>query len=157
MSKKTRRSYDPYRQKQNIHVPYIGYSREAVKRQDRAVWIVAAPAFVFTIAALILAGIAQDASSSAVRRDLYRIAIPICCLLSAALYIRLIFIIRKAYREKWYCSYSSAERAFMGNRLPLFRTQEQQEMDGVEKGFIYGCLAVFAAIIVVLGIWSLFQ
>lgn len=155
MSKKDRRSYDPYRQKQNIYVPYIRYSREAVKRQNRAVWMVTAPAFLLTVAALILEGIAQDAASSAVRRDLYRIAIPICCLLSAALYVRLIFIIRKAYRGKWYCIYSSFERALMENRLPLFRAQEQQDMDGLEKGFIYGCLVVFAAIMVTLGIWSL--
>ena len=153
----SKRPYDPYRQKANIPVLYIRYSKEAVKQQKRAVRVIAIPACLLAFAALPLAGIAQNTASEGVRRDLYRVAIPICTVLSAALFTRLIFVYRKAYKEKWYCIYSTVEQALMENRLPVFRTQEQQDTDGIQKGFLFACFIFMAVLMIAFGIWSLFQ
>ena len=73
------------------------------------------------------------------------------------LFLRLIFVYRKAYKEKWYCIYSTVEQALMENRLPVFRTQEQQDTDGIQKGFLFACFIFMAVLMIAFGIWSLFQ
>ena len=45
----------------------------------------------------------------------------------------------------------------MENRLPVFRTQEQQDTDGIQKGFLFACFIFMAVLMIAFGIWSLFQ
>lgn len=157
MSKKSRRSYDPYSQKRNIRIPYTYFSRAAVKTQNRRFWGVGVPAIVLAFATILLAGIAQEAASLTVKASLYRVAIPLCALSAAALCIVFCFVIRKAYREGWYCTYSTMERYQMERRLPVLRTQKEQEEAGLGEGLFIGGMVILALILVAAAIWSLCQ
>ena len=121
MSKRSSRPYDPYSQKRNIRVPYTYLPRAAVKKQDRRFWGVGVPAIVLAFATILLAGIAQESASLTVKASLYRVAIPLCALTAAAFCIVFCFVIRKAYKEGWYCTYSTMERYQMERRLPVLR------------------------------------
>lgn len=154
---KNRRPYDPYSQKRNIRVPYTYLSRAAVKKQDRRFWGVGVPAIVLAFATILLAGIAQESASLTVQASLYRIAIPLCALSAATLCIVFCFVIRKAYKEGWYCTYSATERYQMERRLPVLRTQKEQEEAGLGEGLFMGCMVILALILVAAAIRSLCQ
>ncbi len=156
MSKK-RRPYDPYSQKRNIRVPYTYFSRTAVKKQNRRFWGVGGTAIAPAFATILLAGIAQESASLTVKRALYRVAIPLCALTAAVLCIVFCFMIRKAYREGWYCTYSTMERYQMEHRLPVLRTRKEQEEAMLGKGLFMGCMVVLALILAAAAIWSLCQ
>lgn len=157
MSKRSSRTYDPYSQKRNIRVPYTYLPRAAVKKQDRRFWGVGVPAIVLAFTTILLAGIAQESASLTVKESLYRIAIPLCALTAAALCIIFCFVIRKAYREGWYCTYSTMERYQMERRLPVLRTQKEQEEAQLGEGLFMGCMVILALILVAAAIWSLCQ
>ena len=95
MSPKSRRPYDPYTQKQSIHVPYIRYSRDAVKRQNRRFWSVCAPAILLSFGFICLAGTARDTASATLKQILCHVAMPVCGLLSAGLWVAISFVSRK--------------------------------------------------------------
>ena len=154
---KNRRPYDPYSQKRNIRVPYTYLSRAAVKKQDRRFWGVGVPAIVLAFTTILLAGIAQESASLTVRASLYRIAIPLCALSAAALCTVFCFVIRKAYKEGWYCTYSTMERYQMERRLPVLRTQKEQEEAQLGEGLFMGCMVILALILVAAAIRSLCQ
>ena len=156
MSKK-RRPYDPYSQKRNVPVPYPYFSRAAVKKQNRRFWGVGVPAITLVFATILLAGIAQESASSTVKESLYRIAIPLCALTAAALCIVFCFVIRKAYKEGWRCTYSTMEQHQMAQRLPVLRTQKEQEEAQLGEGLFMGCMVILAMILVAAAIRSLCQ
>ncbi len=157
MSKKSRRPYDPYSQKRNIYVPYIRYSPADVKKQNLRFWGVGAAALTLAFATIILAGIAQETASQALKQELYRIAIPICALASAALFGVFCIVIRKAHKEGWVCTYSTMEQALIKNRLPVFRTQKEQDESQAGEGLFIGLMVFLALLLVAAAIWSLFQ
>ena len=156
MSKK-RRPYDPYSQKRNVRVPYTYFSRAAVKKQNRRFWGVGVPAITLAFATILLAGIAQESASPAVKESLYRLAIPLCALTAAALSVFFCFVIRKAYKEGWRCTYSTMEQHQMEQRLPVLRTQKEQEEARLGEGLFIGCMVILALILVAAAIWSLCQ
>ncbi|MBO5510291.1 MAG: hypothetical protein J6B24_01030 [Clostridia bacterium] len=156
MSKK-RRPYDPYSQKRNIRVPYTYFSRAAVKKQNRRFWGVGIPAIALAFATILLAGFAQESASPTVKESLYRLAIPLCALTAAALCGVFCFVIRKASKEGWRCTYSTMEQHQMEQRLPVLRTQKEQEEAGLGEGLFIGCMAVLALILVAAAIRSLCQ
>ena len=157
MSKTSRPPYDPYTQKRNISVPYVRYSRAAVKKQNRRFWGVGGAAIALALAAILLAGIAQESESPTVKQELYRIAIPLCAPASAVFFCLFALVIRKAYREGWYCIYSAIEQGLMENRLPVFRTQEEQDKALLGKGLAVGACLLAAALMIAVAVWSLLQ
>ena len=157
MSKKKRRPYDPYSQKRNVRVPYTYFSRAAVKKQNRRFWGVGGTAIALAFATILLAGIAQESTSPAVKESLYRIAIPLCALTAAVLCMVFCFVIRRAYKEGWRCTYSTMEQHQMEQRLPVLRTQKEQEEAQLGEGLFMGCMVILALILVAAAIWSLCQ
>ena len=157
MSKRSSRPYDPYSQKRNIPVPYTYLPRAAVKKQDRRFWGVGVPAIVLALTTILLAGIAQESASSTVKESLYRLAIPLCALTAAALCMVFCFVIRKAYKEGWRCTYSTMEQHQMAQRLPVLRTRKEQEEAQLGEGLFMGCMVILALILVAAAIWSLCQ
>ena len=154
---KNRRPYDPYSQKRNIPVPYTYFSRAAVKKQNRRFWGVGVPALSLAFATILLAGIAQETASPTVKESLYRLAIPLCSLTAAALCTVFCFVIRKAYKEGWRCTYSTMEQHQMAQRLPVLRTQKEQEEVQLGECLFMGCMVILALILVAAAIWSLYQ
>ena len=154
---KSRRPYDPYSQKRNIPVPYTYFSRAAVKKQNRRFWGVGAPALALAFSTILLAGIAQETASPTVKESLYRLAIPLCALTAAVLCTVFCFVIRKAYKEGWRCTYSTMEQHQMEQRLPVLRTQKEQEEAQLGEGLFMGCMVILALILIAAAIWSLCQ
>ena len=154
---KNRRPYDPYSQKRNVRVPYTYFSRAAVKKQNRRFWGVGGTAIALAFATILLAGIAQESASPAVKEALYRLAIPLCALTAAALCIVFCFVIRRAYKEGWRCTYSTVEQHQMEQRLPVLRTQKEQEESQLGEGLFMGCMVILALILIAAAIWSLCQ
>lgn len=157
MSQKSSRPYDPYSQKRNIPVPYTYFSHAAVKKQNRRFWGVGVPAITLAFATILLAGIAQESASPTVKEALYRLAIPLCALTAAVLCMVFCFVIRKAYKEGWRCTYSTMEQHQMAQRLPVLRTQKEQEEAQLGEGLFMGCMVILALILVAAAIWSLCQ
>ena len=156
MSKKCR-PYDPYSQKRSIRVPYTYFSRAAVKKQNRRFWGVGVPAITLAFATILLAGIAQESASPTVKESLYRLAIPLCALTAAAFCTVFCFVIRRAYKEGWRCTYSTMEQRQMEQRLPVLRTQKEQEEAQLGEGLFMGCMVILALILIAAAIWSLCQ
>lgn len=157
MSKKSHSNYNPYNEKRNIRVPYTRYSGTTIKRQNRKIRWNMVGAIAFSLSTLILAGVAQEASSLATKSHLYHISIPLTALLSAIFWVILGFLFRRAHKESWLCIYSVFEQSYINDGRPLFRTQwEQDQAELGESMSFWGCL-LLGALMIALAIWSLFQ
>lgn len=138
-------------------MPYVRYSRSAVKQQNRLIRGFAVGAIAVAVGALLLAGIAQDSDSPAAENQIYRLFLPLVAAISAVLWVILGLLYRRAYRESWFCIYSVLEQSFIQDGRPLFRTPNEQDQSEPGNSVSVGGSILIGILMVALAVWSLFQ